>query len=133
MNQLCYLATVTPPPSPLKAPEKPSGFGPEFFVVMAIVILGFMFLIQRPQKKDQEERQKALEGIKKNDRVVSAGGIHGVVAKVNKGKGTVHVKVAPGIEIEFNKTALTVQTEEKKEDGKPEVEETSAETEKAKS
>jgi len=44
--------------------------------------------------------------------VVSAGGIHGTVSKVNKDKGTVLVTVAKGVDIEFGRNYITVVKEE---------------------
>lgn len=75
---------------------------------MIIMIVAFIFLIQRPQAKEREARMKAIETMKKGDKIVSAGGIHGSVVKINKEKDTVHVEVAKGIEIEFNKSSITV-------------------------
>jgi preprotein translocase subunit YajC len=103
------------PPEPPKEP----GMGIEFFVTVAIMIIGFMWLIQRPQAKEREERLKALEGMKKGDKVLCAGGIHGVVARINKERNTVHVEIAKGVEIEVTKSAVVVQpppAEEKEKD-----------------
>lgn len=107
--------TVEDPGPP---PEKPSSFGFEFFLVIAIFFIAFFFLIQRPQRKAQEEKLKAIETMKKGDKVVSIGGIHGSVVKVNKEKNTVVVQVAKGVEMEFNKGAVNVQVEEEKKDEK---------------
>ena len=87
-------------------PKQPGGFGPEFIVAMVIFIVAFMLLIQRPQKREQAEKLKAIEGMKKGDAVVSIGGIHGTVVKVDKDKGTVIVTVARGVDLEFNKSAV---------------------------
>lgn len=46
------------------------------------LILIFWLLIFRPQKKERERRKRMIEGLRKNDRVVTIGGIHGVVKKV---------------------------------------------------
>ena len=46
-----------------------------------ILILAIMyFLMIRPQAKRQKEKQKMLEALKKGDRVVTIGGIHGIVS-----------------------------------------------------
>lgn len=99
-----FLASVPPP-----APERDGAFGFEFFLVMIIMIVAFIFLIQRPQAKERERRAKAIEGMKKGDKVISIGGIHGVVSKLSKDKDTVIVEVAKGVEMEFNKGAVSVQ------------------------
>lgn len=107
-------AAPTSPPVP---PQKASGFDPSFFVIILVFVLAFMFLIQRPEKRRQEERLKALEGLKKGDKVVSSGGIHGVISSANKAKSTVMVKVAQGVEIEFSRSVLTLAVDEEKKDG----------------
>lgn len=109
---LQFLAAAPPP-----EPDRPSAFGMEFFLVMIIMIVAFIFLIQRPQAKAREERIKAVEAMKKGDKIVSAGGIHGKVTKINKEKETVHVEVAKGLEIEFNKSSITVMNPPKEKDG----------------
>ncbi len=47
------------------------------------MILIFWFLIIRPQMKRQKEHQQKVEGLKKGDQVVTAGGLIGKVLKVN--------------------------------------------------
>jgi preprotein translocase subunit YajC len=110
---LVFLATTAPP----KPPEEPSSFGPEFFIALAIFLIASIYLIQKPKQREEEARKKAqAEGMKKGTRVVSAGGIHGKVARTNKARDTVFVTVAQGVDMEFNRTALTeVKEEEKKE------------------
>ena len=50
------------------------------FVGMALI---FWFLIIRPQMKRQKEHQEKVAGIKKGDKVVTAGGLVGKVVKVD--------------------------------------------------
>jgi preprotein translocase subunit YajC len=59
---------------------------------VAIFVL-FYFLMIRPQRREQARRQAMLAGVQKNDRVVTAGGIYGVVANVNREADEVTVKV----------------------------------------
>lgn len=50
-----------------------------FLVPMAAIMLIFYFLLIRPQQKRQKEHDQMLKAIEKGDRVVTSGGIHGVV------------------------------------------------------
>ena len=97
------LLLAAPPP----APEKP-GLGIEFIVTIVIMLVAFFWLIQRPQGKEVEARKKVIEGLKKGDKVVFSGGIHGTVAKMHKEKDTAMVEIAKGVEIEVNKGALVI-------------------------
>jgi preprotein translocase subunit YajC len=55
----------------------PDPFG--FLLPMAAIFLIFYFLLIRPQQKQQKEHRTMLASIEKGDRVVSSGGLHGVV------------------------------------------------------
>ena len=70
-----------------------------------LIIVVFYFLILRPQQKRQKERQKLLEGVKKGDKVITAGGIHGVVEGLED--KTVLVKIADGVKVKMEKSGIT--------------------------
>ena len=75
------------------------------FITFGLVILIFYFLIIRPQNKKQKETKKMLSTLKKGDKVVSIGGIHGTVVAV-KEQSTV-VKVDDNTKLEFSKSAIS--------------------------
>ncbi len=80
-------------------------------IVMMIAI--FYFFIIRPQNKKQKELEKMISALKKGDKVVTIGGIHGVVSSVKQ--DTIIVKVDDNAKLEFNRTAIaTVVTDEAK-------------------
>jgi preprotein translocase subunit YajC len=63
------------------------------------------FVMFRPQKKRQEQQQKLISTLKTGDRVVTNGGIHGLISNVKE--TTVIVKVADNVKIEMEKSAIT--------------------------
>ena len=64
------------------------------FVLMVAMLGGlFYFMILRPQRREQARRVDMLSAIKKNDRVVTIGGLYGVVANVNREADEVTLKV----------------------------------------
>ncbi len=75
------------------------------FVTFGLVILIFYFLIIRPQNKKQKAAKKMLSALKKGDKVVSIGGIHGTVVAVKE--QTTVVKVDDNIKLEFSKSAIS--------------------------
>lgn len=75
------------------------------FITFGLVILIFYFLIIRPQNKKQKETKKMLSALKKGDKVVSIGGVHGTVVAV-KDQTTV-VKVDDNTKLEFSKSAIS--------------------------
>jgi preprotein translocase subunit YajC len=64
-----------------------------FFLPFIIIMVLFYLLLMRPQKREQQKRQQMLTAIKKNDRVVTIGGIHGVVTNVQAEADEVTLKV----------------------------------------
>ncbi|MCS7304733.1 MAG: preprotein translocase subunit YajC [Thermoguttaceae bacterium] len=60
--------------------------------MLAIVFL-FYFLLIVPQRKEQRKRQEMLAALKKNDRVITIGGIYGVVTNVHREADEVTLKV----------------------------------------
>jgi preprotein translocase subunit YajC len=82
---------------------------PPFFmqppVMMTVVMLVVMyFLILAPQKKAQKEKEGMLSKLDKNDEVIAVGGIHGTI--VSLGEKTVMLRIADGVKIEVEKSAV---------------------------
>lgn len=70
-----------------------------------IFIFGiFYLLLIRPQQKKQKEHEKMISELKKNDEVVTNGGIHGTI--VNVKDATVIVKIDENVKVEVNKSAV---------------------------
>jgi preprotein translocase subunit YajC len=70
----------------------PSSFLVSIFPFIIIFVL-FYFLLIRPQRREQSRRQTMLNAVKKNDRVVTVGGIYGVVTNVHREADEVTIKV----------------------------------------
>ncbi len=82
------------------------------FIPLILIIAIFYFFIIRPQNKKQKETEKMLNALKKGDKIITIGGIHGVVSSVKE--KTVIVKVDDNTKIEFNRSAVSsVESDEK--------------------
>ena len=79
-------------------------------LMFGLIILIFYFFILRPQKRRQKERQKLLESLKKGDKVVTMGGIHGTI--VGMDDKTVLMQVTDVVKLKFDKSAVTSVTRE---------------------
>ena len=92
------------------------------FLPFVAIIAIFYFLIIRPQNKKQKETQKMLAALKKGDKVVTIGGIHGTIQSVRE--QSVVLKVDENTKIEFNRSAISgiVTAAKEKEEEKQEVE-----------
>jgi preprotein translocase subunit YajC len=87
------------------------------FVTFGLIIVIFYFLIIRPQKKRDRETKEMLAAIKKGDKVVSIGGIHGTVVAVKE--TTIVVKVDDNTRIEFSRNAISSIVNRKAETTEP--------------
>jgi preprotein translocase subunit YajC len=56
--------------------------GIQSLVMLGLMVLVFYFFMIRPQMKKQKELKKFREGLKKGDKVVTIGGIHGIILEV---------------------------------------------------
>lgn len=71
-----------------------------------IILMGviFYFLLYRPQKKEQQRRNEMLDSLKKGDRVVTIGGVHGTITAI--ADKVVTLKVAEKLEVEISRSAV---------------------------
>jgi preprotein translocase subunit YajC len=74
-------------------------------IMFGLIIAIFYFLILRPQQKRQKERQKLLDAIKKGDKVVTAGGLHGTIAGLDE--KTVLLQVSDNVKMKFERSAIS--------------------------
>jgi preprotein translocase subunit YajC len=89
------------------APGGSGGTGDIFttLIPFALIIAIFYFLIIRPQNKKQKETQRMLSALKKGDKIVTIGGIHGVIQSVKE--ASVVVKVDENTKLEFSRSAIS--------------------------
>lgn len=117
------------------APEGAAGGSPQSvvptFVTFGLVFLIFYFLIIRPQNKKQKETKAMLSALQKGDRVVTIGGIRGVIQALRE--DSVVLKVDDNVKLEFSRSAVANVLEKKGTSGKKakqaQVEEHSSEDE----
>lgn len=80
-------------------------------IISQIVLIGGIFLVLYlffilPQSRKQKEHKKYVDALKKNDSVVTVGGIHGKVVAVSD--NTVTLEVDKSSKIVFDKSAVSV-------------------------
>ena len=83
------------------------------FILMFVVMY---FLILRPQKRKEKERKALLSRVKKNDRVVTAGGIHGLVMSVRENELILRVDDAKDVKLKVDRSAIVTVLEVSHED-----------------
>jgi preprotein translocase subunit YajC len=90
--------------SPPQQGGNPEGSLFSTLIMFALIIGIFYFLILRPQQKRQKDRQKLLEALKKGDKVVTAGGLHGTIAGMDE--KTVLLQVADNVKMKYDRSAI---------------------------
>ncbi|NTU52354.1 MAG: preprotein translocase subunit YajC [Chlorobiaceae bacterium] len=93
----------------LFAPPNQGGAAPNpyiQFVPLVLIFVVFYFFMIRPQQKKQKDRESLLDNIKRGDKVVTIGGIHGTVAGIETEKKTVLVQVSENVKIKFERSAI---------------------------
>lgn len=89
----------------LMAPPDGGGGGMMSTIIMfGAIFLIFYFMIIRPQQKRAKEREKMLSNIEKGDKVVTSGGIHGIIAGLDE--KTVLLQVSETVKLKVDRTAI---------------------------
>ena len=91
-----------------QAPDSGSPPGGLSTMLFPLVLMGgiFYFLLIRPQSKEKKRRAQLLSGLKKNDRVVTIGGILGTVTSVRDDEVTLKVDESSNTKITFSRASI---------------------------
>ena len=100
-NTLLSLLLFAPPVAGQAAPNPLIQIVP-----LVLIFIVFYFFLIRPQQKKQKDREKVLDSLKRGDKVVTIGGVHGTVAGIDTEKKTVLVQVNDSTKITFDRTAV---------------------------
>jgi len=82
-------------------------------VFLALLFGIFYFLLIRPQQKRLKDHRTMLDTMKKGSRVITGGGVHGTVVKL-EGDDVVHVEIAPNVRVKVAKATIGEVLEEGK-------------------
>lgn len=82
-------------------------------IMFGAIFLIFYFMIIRPQQKRAKERDKMLSNLEKGDKVVTNGGIHGVIAGLEE--KTALLQISDNVKIKIERSAITTVLAKKSE------------------
>jgi preprotein translocase subunit YajC len=71
------------------------------------MIVGFYFLLIRPQRNRQKAQQALLSSIEVGDEVMTTGGIFGTIIEIDDEAGTVIVEIAPGTRVRMLRQGIS--------------------------
>ena len=93
-------------------------------IMFGLVFVIFYFLIIRPQNKKKKETKSMLKALKKGDKVVSIGGIHGTIQSAKEDKVVLKLE-GSDTKMTFSRSAISnvveqVRPAKKADDAEPE-------------
>ncbi|MBL4805257.1 MAG: preprotein translocase subunit YajC [Alphaproteobacteria bacterium] len=74
--------------------------------LVAVLVLMFYVLLIRPQQKRIREHAEMLQGLKKGDKVVTAGGLVGKISKIKDGEDEVEVDLGNSMTVTVVRSML---------------------------
>jgi preprotein translocase subunit YajC len=74
------------------------------FIPLIIIFAIFYFLLIRPQQKKSKEHKQILSALKKGDRVVSSGGLHGVITGL--ADDVVTMEISPKVRVKVSRGSI---------------------------
>ncbi len=74
------------------------------FIPLILLFVIFYFMLIRPQQKQQKKRQELLGSLKKGDRVVTIGGIHGAIKDIDESVLT--LRIADNVNIKMARAGI---------------------------
>jgi preprotein translocase subunit YajC len=88
-------------------PAAPGGFGGQIaaFLPMILVMVVFWFILIAPQRKQQKQRDLMLKNLKKGDKVITTGGIHGEIIEISD--EDIKLRVADKTELRFTRGSIS--------------------------
>jgi preprotein translocase subunit YajC len=112
-------AAPGPAPAPAPAPAAGSndGFG-SLLPFLGIPIIFYLIMV-RPQQQQERKRREMIDALKKNDKVLTAGGIYGTVISVDPERARVVLRVDDerGVKLAFSKASIQQVVESTSEKG----------------
>ena len=89
-----------------QAAQEPSGIGSFIsFVPLVLIFVIFYLLLIRPQQKKSKEHREMLERLKKNDKIMTGGGMFGKVIVLTETEVT--VEVAPNVRVQISRPNIS--------------------------
>jgi len=90
--------------------EGDGGFDWTIIIFLVLIFAVFYFLLIRPQRKRQKQQQELMGELKRGDKVITAGGIYGVIESV--AEDSILIKVESGATMRVSKSSVAVKREQ---------------------
>ena len=95
----------------MAGPDGGQGTGPLTLVWFGLIFVVFYLLLIRPQRKKQKEHERLLSELKKGDKVLTTGGMFGIVFAIDDERNRVVIKINDNTKLEFLKSAIAARVD----------------------
>ena len=83
------------------------GFSIQGLLPFVLIFIIFYFLLIRPQQKRVKQHKILVENLKRGNKVLTAGGIFGVISKATEGSETVSVEISSGVIVDIARQMIS--------------------------
>ena len=90
------------------APAPQAGGGYSLFIMLGLMILVLYFFMWRPESKRRKQMAQFREGLKKGDKIITAGGIYGTVKEIKE--TTLLIEVDGNVTLRIDKNMVVADT-----------------------
>ncbi|UCD36154.1 MAG: preprotein translocase subunit YajC [Nitrospiraceae bacterium] len=84
-------------------PQGPAAIFQSFLPLILIFVI-FYFLLIRPQSKKAKEHKQMLDSLKKGDKIMTNGGMHGVIEDIDDSSVTVKIGVGSDVKVKIDRS-----------------------------
>jgi preprotein translocase subunit YajC len=110
ITALVFMAGCIPSTSTETPAEGGGGFDWTIIIFLVLIFAIFYFLLIRPQRKRQKEQRELMSELKRGDRVITAGGIYGVIESVSE--DSILIKVESGATMRVAKSSVALKRDQ---------------------
>ena len=86
--------------------QQQSGGGMSMIIMMVVIFAIMYFFMIRPQNKKQKEIANFRKSLQVNQKVITAGGIHGVIKEINDSDVILEISQSPNVRIRIDKNSI---------------------------
>ncbi len=95
---------------PVATEGEEGGFDWTIIIFLVLIFAVFYFLLIRPQRKRQKQQQQLMEELKRGDKVITSGGIYGVIESVSE--DSIVIKVESGTTMRIAKSSVALKRDQ---------------------
>ena len=81
------------------------GGGASVFLMFGLIFVIFYFLLIRPQQKQAKQHREMIATLKKGDKIVSTGGLHGTITGLTD--DVVTMEIAPKVRVKISRASIS--------------------------